>query len=46
MYSEEESLTLLNEYNEYLFSFIDRDEVGIGTEKEDVKKWFELNKKK
>jgi hypothetical protein len=43
-YSEKESLTLLNEYNEYLFSFIDRDEVGIGTEKEDVKKWFELNK--
>ena len=46
MYSEEEQLHLLNEYNEYLFSFIDKDEVGIGVEKEDVVKWFEQNKKK
>jgi len=46
MYSEEEQLHLLNEYNEYLFSFIDKDEVGIGVEKEDVVKWFEQFKKK
>ena len=45
MYSEEEQLHLLNEYNEYLFSFIDKDEVGIGVEKEDVVKWFEQFKK-
>jgi hypothetical protein len=45
-YSEEEQLHLLNEYNEYLFSFIDKDEVGIGVEKEDVVKWFEQFKKK
>ena len=32
------SLTL--EYNDYLFTFIDRDNVGIGTEKEDVIKWY------
>jgi hypothetical protein len=46
LYSEEEQLHLLNEYNEYLFSFIDKDEVGIGVEKEDVVKWFEQFKKK
>jgi hypothetical protein len=46
MYSEEEQLHLLNEYNEYLFSFIDKDEVGIGVEKEDVVKWFEQFKNK
>ena len=46
MYSEEEQLHLLNEYNEYLFSFIDKDEVGIGVEKKDVVKWFEQFKKK
>ena len=40
-YSEEEVKNLLNEYNEYLFTFIDKDEVGIGVEKEDVLKWFE-----
>ena len=45
MYSEEEVLELLNEYNEYLFTFIDRDEVGIGTEK-DAKRIFEQFKKK
>ena len=37
-YSEEEQLDLLNQYNEYLFTFIDKDEVGIGIEKEDVRK--------
>jgi hypothetical protein len=41
MYSEEEVLDLLNEYNNYLFTFIDKDNVGISVEKEDVKKWFE-----
>jgi hypothetical protein len=46
MYSEEEQLNLLNKYNEYLFTFIDKDVVGIGVEKEDVIKWFEQFKKK
>jgi hypothetical protein len=46
MYSEEEQLNLLNKYNEYLFTFIDKDEVGIGVEKKDVIKWFEQYKKK
>ena len=45
-YSEEEQLNLLNKYNEYLFTFIDKDVVGIGVEKEDVIKWFEQFKKK
>ena len=45
-YSEEEQLNLLNKYNEYLFTFIDKDEVGIGVEKKDVIKWFEQFKKK
>ena len=46
MYSEDEQLNLLNKYNEYLFTFIDKDVVGIGVEKEDVIKWFEQFKKK
>jgi hypothetical protein len=46
MYSEEEQLNLLNKYNEYLFTFIDKDVVGIGVEEEDVIKWFEQFKKK
>jgi hypothetical protein len=33
-------LKALIEYNEYLFTFIDRDNVGIGTEREDVIKWY------
>jgi len=33
-------LKVLLEYNEYLFTFIDRDNVGVGTEKEDVIKWY------
>jgi hypothetical protein len=45
-YSEEEQLNLLNEYNKYLFTFIDKDVIGIGVEKEDVVKWFEQFKKK
>jgi hypothetical protein len=45
-YSEEEQLNLLNKYNEYLFTFIDKDVVGIGVEEEDVIKWFEQFKKK
>jgi hypothetical protein len=46
MYSEKEQLNLLNKYNEYLFTFIDKDVVGIGVEEEDVIKWFEQFKKK
>lgn len=34
-------LKALIEYNEYLFTFIDRDNVGIGTEIEDVIKWYD-----
>jgi len=45
-YSEKEQLNLLNKYNEYLFTFIDKDVVGIGVEEEDVIKWFEQFKKK
>ena len=45
-YSEEEALKLLNKYNEYLFTFIDKDVIGIGVEEEDVVKWFEQFKKK
>ena len=33
-------LKALIEYNEYLFTFIDRDNVGIGTEREDVIMWY------
>jgi hypothetical protein len=33
-------LKVLLGYNDYLFTFIDRDNVGIGTEKEDVIKWY------
>ena len=33
-------LKVLLEYNDYLFTFIDRDNVGIGTEREDVIKWY------
>ena len=33
-------LKVLIEYNDYLFTFIDRENVGIGTEKEDVIKWY------
>lgn len=33
-------LKALIEYNNYLFTFIDRDEVGIGTETDDVIKWY------
>lgn len=33
-------LKTLIEYNDYLFTFIDRDNVGIGAEKEDVIRWY------
>jgi len=33
-------LKALIEYNEYLFTYIDRDNVGIGTDMEDVIKWY------
>lgn len=40
MTKEREILEALLEYNEYLFTFIDRDNVTIGTEKEDVINWY------
>jgi hypothetical protein len=46
MYNEHEALKLLNKYNEYLFTFIDKDVIGIGVEEEDVINWFEQHKKK
>lgn len=33
-------LNVLLDYNEYLFTFIDRDSVGIGTEKKHVIMWY------
>lgn len=40
---DDNTLKMLIKYNEYLFSFIDRDNVGISTEKEDVIQWYNDN---
>lgn len=34
----------LIKYNDYLFTFIDKDNVGVGTEDDDVIKWYSKNK--
>jgi hypothetical protein len=38
--SDEEIKKVLIQYNDYLFTFIDKDEIGINVETEDVIKWY------
>jgi len=37
---DDQLLKILIEYNNYLFTFIDRDDVGIGCETKDVVDWY------
>ena len=39
--SDEEIKKVLIQYNDYLFTFIDKDEIGINVETEDVIKYYE-----
>jgi hypothetical protein len=41
--SDEEIKKVLIQYNDYLFTFIDKDEIGINVETEDVIKWYNEN---